>query len=84
MKSQINEIYSMFPRKIKEHMLNKLGLSDMDKKILDSVMNYDGDSAFHYQNTNIPKEKFERHLKCINYAVFTELTRLSSEYLTEK
>lgn len=85
MKSQLNEIYSMpMNRRLKDHLINDIGLSDMDKTIIRSLMSFDGDSNFHYENTGIPKEKFERHLRNINHAVFSELLRISNEQFTSK
>lgn len=85
MKQIFNELYLCpFRPELKNHLLNDLGLSDDDKIILQSLMTYNGDSNFHYDNTGIPKERFERHLRNINLIVFPELIRLSNIQLTSK
>lgn len=85
MKQWLNEVYNApMSKNLKEHLLNDLGLSSDDKKILLSVMEHNGDSNYHYDNTGIPKEKFDRKFININLAVFTELIRLSNKYFSEK
>lgn len=85
MKNQINEIYNMpLSAELKKHITEDLGFSDMDKTILKSLFFHNGDSNFHYQSTNIPKEKFERHLRNINNVVFAELVRLSNIAIRDK
>lgn len=85
MKQWINEVYnSPMSVNLKEHLLNDLGLSNDDKKILNSIIDHSGDSNFHYDNTGIPKERFDRKLININLTVFTELIRLSNRYLQDK
>lgn len=85
MKQWINEVYnSPMSVNLKEHLLNDLGLSNDDKKILNSIIEHSGDSNFHYDNTGIPKERFDRKLININLTVFTELIRLSNRYLQDK
>jgi hypothetical protein len=85
MKQWLNEVYnSPISVSLKEHLLNDLGLSSDDKKILLSVIEHNGDSNYHYDNTGIPKERFDRKLININLTVFTELIRLSNKYLQEK
>lgn len=84
MKTLINEVYSM-PMKpeLRQHLLNDLGLSADDKVILESIMYKTGDSNFHYDNTGMTKEKFERRLRNINYYVFAELIRICNEKYTK-
>ena len=85
MKQWVNEVYNApISVNLKEHLLNDLGLSSDDIKILLSVMEHSGDSNYHYDNTGIPKERFDRKLININLTVFTELIRLSNRYLQEK
>lgn len=85
MKQWINEVYNApMSVNLKEHLLNDLGLSNDDKKILNSIIDHSGDSNFHYDNTGIPKERFDRKLININLTVFTELIRLSNRYLQDK
>lgn len=85
MKQWVNEVYNApISVNLKEHLLNDLGLSSDDKKILLSVMEHSGDSNYHYDNTGIPKERFDRKLININLTVFTELIRLSNRYLQDK
>lgn len=85
MKNCINEIYNLpMSAQLKAHIMNDLGFSDMDKSILESLFTHSGDSNFHYDNTHIPKEKFERHLRNINNVVFAELVRLSNGYLSDR
>lgn len=85
MKQWINEVYNApMSVNLKEHLLNDLGLSNDDKKILNSIIEHSGDSNFHYDNTGIPKERFDRKLININLTVFTELIRLSNRYLQDK
>lgn len=79
MKPQINEIYSMpMNSALRDHLINDLGFSEIDQKILRSIMYKDGDSNFHYDNTRIARDKFERRLRNINSVVFAELIRLSN------
>jgi hypothetical protein len=84
-KQWVNEVYNApISVNLKEHLLNDLGLSSDDKKILCSMIEHNGDSNFHYDNTGIPKEKFDRKLINVNLAVFTELIRLSNRFLQDK
>lgn len=82
MKNLVNELYNCpMSQKLKGHLLNDMGLSAEDKKIVSSLMEYSGDSNFHYDNTGIPKERFERRLRNINFTLISELIRLSNEYI---
>lgn len=79
MKQIINDLYkSAFKPGLKSHLVNEMGFSEEDRKIILSLMDYDGDSNFHYDNTGINKEKFERHLKNINRILIPELVRLAN------
>lgn len=85
MKQQINELYLCPIRpELKQHLLHDLGLSKDDQTILESLMTYNGDSNFHYENTGIPKERFERKLRNINMVVIPELIRLSNNQIMTK
>ena len=85
MKQQINELYLCpFRPELKRHIMNDLGLSKEDRTIVESLMTYSGDSNFHYDNTGIPKEKFERHLRNINMVIIPELIRLSNLQMASK
>lgn len=85
MKQIINELYLCPIRpELKAHLIQDLGLNQEDKKILESLMTYSGDSSFHYDNTGMPKEKFERRLRNINAVIIPELIRLSNIQMTPK
>lgn len=78
MKQKLNEMYLYpLPRRFKEHLRNDLGFNEYDKKIIDSLSTHSGDSNFHYDNTCIPKDKFEYRLGRINDRIFEELIRLA-------
>ena len=51
---------------LKDYILSDMGFSATDKSIITSLLEHDADSNFHYDNTNLPKAVFERHLKVIN------------------
>lgn len=80
MKALINEVYQcpMLPE-LKNHLLDDLGLSETDRRILESLMAHDADSNFHYDNTGIGRGKFERHLNIINRTVLPELVRMAND-----
>lgn len=82
MNQVVNDIYrSAFTPELKNHILNDMGFSKEDKKIIVSLMEHDADSNFHYDNTGIGRGKFERRLNNINRIVFPELIRLSNNQL---
>lgn len=78
MKQIVNELYQcpMNPE-LKNHLLN-LGFNSEDRAIIVSLMEHDAESEFHYQNTGMCKEKFERHLNRINRVVIPEIIRLAN------
>lgn len=84
MKSYIGEMYYDMSRELKEHLINEIGMSETDQRILKSIMYKSGDSQYHYDNTGIPRDKFERHLRRINIEVFSEITRLAKIGLKAK
>lgn len=78
MKLKLNEMYMRpIPYEFSLHILNDLGFKDEDKKIINSLMNHLGNSTFHYDNTMIPRERFEYRLKIINDCIFNEIMRLA-------
>lgn len=85
MKALINDIYqSALSAELKKHILNDLGFSEEDKAIIKSLMGYNADSNFHYDNTGIGRGKFERHLNNINRIVLPEIVRLANCNFTAK
>lgn len=79
MQQIINEIYQCPMREpLREHLINDMGFSDEDKSIIRSLMYHNADSNFHYDNTGINKDKFERHLKHINRVLVPEVIRLAN------
>ena len=79
MKQIVGDLYhSAFKPGLKDHLVNGMGFSEEDKRIILSLMDHDGDSNFHYDNTGLCKEKFERHLKNINRILIPELVRLAN------
>ncbi len=81
MKSQINEIYNMpMCRELRYHLVNNMGFCEVDKSIITSLMFKSGSSDFHYCNTDLPRDKFERRLRNINNIVFAELINLANAY----
>lgn len=81
MKQVVNEIYQApMSRELKAHIVNDMGFSEEDRLILKSLMDYNADSNFHYDNTGIGRGKFERHLNNINRVVFPELVRIANMY----
>lgn len=79
MKQLVNEIYQnpMQPE-LKKHLLEDLGFNQEDKQILESLMDHDASSDFHYDNTGINRARFERRLNTINRVIFPELIRLAN------
>lgn len=77
MKQIINELYQcpMSPE-LKSHLLG-LGFNPDDQAIIISLMEHDAESEFHYENTGLCKEKFERHLNRINRIIIPEIIRLA-------
>lgn len=62
---------------LRAHILN-LGFSAEDQTIIKSLMEHDAESAFHYDNTGLNREKFERHLNRINRVIIPEIIRLAN------
>jgi len=78
MKQIVNELYQcpMKPE-LRNHLLG-LGFSTEDQAIITSLMEHDAESDFHYENTGICKERFERHLNRINRIIIPEIIRLAN------
>lgn len=77
MKQRTNQFYQRLPKELKTHILKNLMLSDLDKKILCSLMEHDAETAFHCQNVGITEKKLNRHLLDIHDNVLREIIRLS-------
>lgn len=85
MRAYLNEIYQyLITSEMRNHMRNDLHLNEDHKKIFDSLSRYSGDSEFHYQNTLIPRERFEYLLKCMSHRHVEELIRLAEIGLKEE
>ena len=82
MKQIINELFRLpMKPKLKNHLRNNLGLVGDELKIINSLLDHDGTSQFHYDNTNLSKRAFEEHLKIVVRTIITELLRLSYDNL---
>lgn len=82
MNPEINGFYQLpMTKTLKDYILNDMGFSATDKSIIKSLLEHNADSNFHYDNTNLPKAVFERHLKVINRVIIAELLRLSTAYI---
>lgn len=78
MKAFVNEIYMHpLPENFKNHMRNDLGFGEDHKKIIDSMSKHYGDSTFHYQDTMIPKRRYEYLLGIVVSRHMEELLRLA-------
>lgn len=85
MKQMVNDLYqSPIMPGLKMHIMNDLGFCEEDKKIIRSLMEHNADSNFHYDNTGINRERFERRLNNINRVVFPEIVRLANQQFVSK
>lgn len=76
MKQIINDYYiEPYPKDFKEHF--RKGLNSEYVTIFDSISNYRGDSRFHYDNTMIPPERFEKLLRNMVRSHMDEMIRLA-------
>lgn len=79
MKQITGELYQCaFAPELKNHILNDMGFNSEDQTILQSLMEHNAPSAFHYDNTGIGRERFERRLNSINRVILPELVRLAN------
>ena len=76
MKQIINDYYLYpFPEAFKEYFGKNLKEDYL--KIFNSITTYKGDSQFHYDNTMIPSERFEKLLRHMTRIHMEELNRLA-------
>lgn len=76
MKQIINDYYlAPYPEEFIEHFRN--GLNEEYLTIFDSISTRKGDSNFHYDNTMIPPERFEKLLRRMVRIHVDELIRLA-------
>lgn len=85
MKQLVNDIYTapMCPE-LRKHILNDMGFCDEDQAIIKSLMEHNADSNYHYDNTGIGRERFERRLNNINRVILPEIIRLASLQIGSK
>lgn len=80
MKQLINDVYtSALCPELKGHILNDLGFGEEDQVIIKSLMEHNAPSGFHYDNTGIGRERFERRLNNINRVLLPEIVRLANQ-----
>lgn len=85
MKQLVNDIYTApMSAELKSHILNDLGFGSEDKAIIKSLMDHNADSNYHYDNTGIGRERFERRLNSINRVILPEIIRLASLQIVNK
>lgn len=76
MKQIINDYYlAPYPKEFVEHFRN--GLNEEYLTIFDSISTRKGDSNFHYDNTMITPERFEKLLRRMVRTHVDELIRLA-------
>lgn len=79
MKQLINDVYSSaLSPELKKHILYGLGFGEEDQAIITSLMEHNAPSNFHYDNTGICRERFERRLNSINRIILPEIIRLAN------
>ena len=76
MKQIINDYYlDLYPKEFKEHF--REGLNEEYLSIFNSISTRKGNSQFHYDQTMIPAERFEKLLRKMVRAHIDELIRLA-------
>lgn len=79
MKQIINDVYtSALCPELKSHIINDLGFGEEDRAIITSLIEHNAPSGFHYDNTGINRERFERRLNNINRVLLPEIVRLAN------
>lgn len=85
MKQIINDVYSSaMSKQLKEYILNGLGFCEEDQTIIRSLMEHNAPSNYHYDNTGIGRERFERRLNNINRVLLPEIIRLANQQINSK
>jgi len=85
MKQITGELYQCaFTKELKDHITMDLGFNTEDQAIIKSLMEHNAPSSFHYDNTGIGRERFERRLNSINRIIIPELVRLANQAANQR
>lgn len=78
MKSRVNEAYRLpVSKELVEHISMNIGLTEDDLKIAKSLRGKSANSEWHYENTGLQRDVFERRLKRMNDVILSEFIRLA-------
>lgn len=78
MKQIINDMYQCpMSQELQEYLFGRF--CEEDRSIIRSLREHNAPSTFHYDNTGICRERFERRLNSINRILLPELIRLANE-----